>query len=118
MVGFALFALVLSLFGPLLTVVYEEWTGRVAPVIGGTVGAAISGGLGVSVIYIVALSALTGGLTLIFREAITAKERITFKDMTELAIAGVGFGAVNGIIVAGVFKVLEATVGIGWMLAG
>jgi len=38
--------------------------------------------------------------------------------MTELVIAGVGFGAVNGVIVAVVFKVLEVTVGIGWLLAG
>jgi hypothetical protein len=118
MIGFALFALVLSLLGPILAGVYEQWTGHIAPVIGGTVGAAISGGLDVSVITIVALSALTGGLTLIFREATTAKERITFKDIAELAIPGVGFGAVNGIILAGVFKLLEATVGIGWMLAG
>jgi hypothetical protein len=118
MIGFALFALVLSWFGPLLAGVYEQWTGYIAPVIGGTVGAAISGGLDVSAIYIVALSALTGGLTLVFREGTTARERVTFKGITELAIPGVGFGAVNGIILAGVFKLLEATVGIGWMLAG
>ena len=118
MIGFTLFTLVLSLFGPILVVAYEEWTGHVAPVIGGAVGAAISGGLAVSVIYIVGLSALTGGLTLVFREAITAKERVTFNGMTELAITGVGFGAVNGLILAGVFKLLEVTVGTGWMLAG
>jgi hypothetical protein len=117
-VGFGLFALVLSLFGPILSVVYEEWTEYIAPVIGGAVGAAISGGLAVSVIYMVALSALTGGIALLFYRIITAKERITFKDITELVIAGVGFGAVNGVIVAVFFKVLELTVGIGWLLAG
>jgi hypothetical protein len=118
MVGFGLFALVLSLFGPILTAAYEEWTGRVAPVIGGAVGAAISGGLTVSVIYIVGLSALTGGLTLVLREAIAAKKTITLDNATEIAIAGVGFGAINGLILAGVFRLLEATVGIAWMLAG
>jgi hypothetical protein len=118
MVGFALFALVLSLFGPILSAAYEEWVGRIAPVIGGAVGAAISGGLGVSVITIVALSALAGGLTLVLHQAITADKRITFKDVSESAIAGVGFGAVNGLLLAGVFKLLEVTVGIGWMLAG
>ena len=118
MISFALFALVLGLLGPILAVAYEEWIWYIAPVIGGTVGAAISGGLAINVIYIVTLSALTGGLTSIFRQAITAKEKVTFKNATELAIAGVGLGAINGIIVAGVFKVLEATVGIDWMLAG
>jgi hypothetical protein len=118
MIGFGLFALMLSLFGPILSIVYEEWTAYIAPTVGGTVGAAISGGLAVNVIYIVALGALTGGITLLFYGIITAKERITFKGMTELVIAGVGFGAVNGVIVAVVFKVLEVTVGIGWLLAG
>jgi hypothetical protein len=117
MVGFGLFALVLSMFGPILSVVYEEWTEYVAPVVGGAVGAAIGGGL-VSVIYMVALSALTGGITLLFYGMITAKERITFKGITELLTAGVGFGAINGVIVAAVFKVLEVTVGIGWLVAG
>lgn len=117
MIGFALFALVLSLFGPILTGMYEEWTGRVAPVIGGAVGAAIWGGLGVRVIYIVGLSTLTGGLTLVLREAITAERRITLRDVIELAMVGAGFGAVNGLSLAGVFKLLETTVGITWMLA-
>jgi hypothetical protein len=66
----------------------------------------------------VALSALTGGIALLFYRIITAKERITFKGITELVIAGVGFGAVNGVIVAVFFKVLEMTAGIGWLLAG
>jgi hypothetical protein len=74
------------------------------------------------VITIVALSALTGGITLIFREAITAKERITFKDITELAIPGVGFGAVNGIILAGLFQVVGGDSGdrldVGWLSYG
>jgi hypothetical protein len=118
MIGFALFTLVLALLGPILMGVYQEWAGRVAPVIGGAVGAAISGGLAVNVIYIVGLSALTGGLTLVLREAITAEKRITLKDVTETSIAGVGFGAVNGLLLAGLFKLLEATVGIAWMLAG
>ncbi len=117
-VGFGLFSLVLGMFGPILSVVYEEWTSYVAPVVGGTVGAALGGGLEVSVIYVVALSALTGGVALLFRRTLTAKERVTPKGITELAIAGVGFGVVNGIIVAAVFKVLEVTVGIGWLVAG
>jgi hypothetical protein len=117
-IGFGLFALMLSLFGPILSVVYEEWTAYIAPTIGGTVGAAISGGLAVNVIYVVALSALTGGIAAVFYRVITAKERITFKGLTELVIAGVGFGAVNGAIVAAFFKVLEVNVGIGWLLAG
>jgi hypothetical protein len=116
-IGFGLFALALSLFGPILSAVYEEWTAYVAPAIGGAVGAAISGGLA-NVIYLVGLSALTGGIVLLFYRLITAKERLTLKGITELAIAGVGFGAVNGVIVTTVFKVLELTVGIGWLVAG
>jgi hypothetical protein len=42
---------------------------------------------------------------------------LAVKDVAELAIAGVGFGTVNGLILAGVFKLLETTVGIAWMLA-
>ena len=116
-IGFGLFALVLSLFGPILSAVCEEWTAYVAPAIGGTVGAAISGGL-TNVIYLVALSALTGGIVLLVFGTITGKERVTFNGISELVIAGVGFGAVNGVIVVAVFKVLEVTLGIDWLVAG
>lgn len=118
MIGFALFALVLSLFGPILSMVYERWVGYIAPVIGGAVGAAISEGLAINLIYIVPLSALTGGLALVTHEVITAKEGVTFKGITAVILPGVVFGAINGAIVGGVFKLLEVTVGIGWMLAG
>ena len=111
MIGFGLFGLVLSLLGPVLFVAIEEWTAYVAPVIGGTVGGAIGGGLAPYVIYIVALSALTGGITATLYGTITAKKRITFKAINELVIAGVGLGAINGIILAIFFKVLEVTVG-------
>ena len=46
------------------------------------------------------------------------KERITLKGLSELALAGLGFGAINGIIVFVAFKVLEVTVGLDWLLAG
>jgi hypothetical protein len=118
MTGFVLFALVLSLFGPIQFVAFEQWTVYIAPVIGGTIGAAIGDGLAVSVIYIVVLSAMTGGITLLIHDVITAKKRITLKAIHELVIAGLGLGAINGIILAIFFKVLEATVGISWLLAG
>jgi hypothetical protein len=117
-IGFGLFAVVLGMLGPILSVVYEEWTAYIAPVIGGTAGAAISGGLAVNAVYIVALSALTGGITLVFYSLITAKEEISLKGISELVIAGVGFGAIDGVIVAAVLKLLEVAVGIDWMLAG
>jgi hypothetical protein len=117
-IGFGLFAVLLSLFGPILSAAYEEWTAYIAPTIGGTVGAAISSGLAINVIYLVPLSALAGGIALLFYRVITARERITFNAISELMIAGVGFGAINGIILAIVFKVLEVTAGTGWMLAG
>ena len=117
-VGLGLFSVVLGMFGPILSVVYEDWTSHIAPVVGGTVGAAIGGGLAASVIYVVALSALTGGIALLFYRMLTAKKRITFKGTTELVIAGVGFGVVNGAIVAAAFKALEVTVGIGWLVVG
>jgi hypothetical protein len=118
MVGFGLFALVLGLLGPMLSVVYEEWTMSIAPVIGGTVGAAISSGLAVRVIYIVAIGALTGGVTLMSYRLIRSRERVALKAIADGLIAGVGFGAINGVIVGVVFKLLEVGVGIGWMLAG
>ncbi len=113
-IGFALFALALNLLGPILSVVYEEWAAYIAPVIGGTVGAAISGGL--DIIYTVPLSALTGAIILLLYEILT-KKSIPFQAITELVIAGVGFGAINGAILALIFKTLEVTVGAGWLLA-
>ena len=115
-IGFALFALALSLLGPILSTVYEEWAAYMAPVVGGAAGATVSGGL--EIILIIPLSALTGGIALLFYEAIITQERITFKGVTELALAGMGFGAINGVIVATIFKVLEMTVGLGWLVAG
>jgi hypothetical protein len=115
-IGFALFALVISLLGPIMSTVYEEWTAYMAPVVGGAAGAAVSGGLGI--ILTIPLGALTGGVALLFYETLTTKERITFKGVTELALAGMGFGVINGVIVATIFKVLEMTVGLDWLLAG
>lgn len=115
-VGFALFALALSLLGPILSTVYEEWTAYMAPVVGGAAGAAFNGGL--DIILIIPLGALTGGVALLFYETLVTQERITFKGATELVLAGMGFGAINGVIVAMIFKVLEMTVGLGWLVAG
>ncbi len=115
--GFGIFAVILGLLGPILSMVYEEWTAYIAPVIGGTVGAAISSGLPTNVIYIVALSALTGGIALVLYDLVMIKESVTLKRIGDLVIAGVGFGVVNGVIEAIAFKVLEVTVGLGWLLA-
>jgi hypothetical protein len=115
-IGFTLLALALSFFDLLLSMVYAEWTEYVAPVIGGAAGAAISGGIFIN--YLVPLGALTGAITLLFYRMLTAKRKITRKSITELTLAGAGFGVVNGVIVAIFFKVLEVTVGIDWLLAG
>jgi hypothetical protein len=118
LISFGLFALVLSAFGPILSTVYEKWTEYIAPVVGGTIGAAISGGLGVSVVYILFLSTVIGGIALVCFEIITSKMRVTFKGISELVIAGLGFGFVNGVILTVVFKVIDVSLGLDWMIAG
>jgi hypothetical protein len=117
-VGFGFFAIVSSLLRPTMFVVYEKWTWYMAPVIGGVVSAAMRVGSDVNVVCIVALSAMTGGIILLLYEMITEKEKVTIKRMTDTLIAGVGFGFVNGAIVAAVFKVLEIVIGIDWLMAG
>ena len=64
MIGFVLLSLVLRLCGPTFSEGFIQWTAYSAPVIGGAIGAAIGDGLAINVIYIVALSALIGGITL------------------------------------------------------
>jgi hypothetical protein len=117
-VGFGFFAIVSSLLSPIMFVVYEKWTWYMAPVIGGAVGAAMRVGSDVNVIYIVALSAMTGGIILLLYEMVIEKEKVTIKRITDTLVGGVGFGFVNGVIVAAVFKVLEIVIGVGWLMAG
>jgi len=120
-IGFALFALVINLLSPILTQVYEEWTWYIAPIIGSTVGAAINGWHAINainVILIIALGAFIGWVVMVIRGAVIDKEIINLKSVIDLAIPGIGFGTVNGAILGGIFKVLDVTLGIDWMLAG
>ena len=108
MIGFGLFALLLSLLGPVLSVVFEGWIGYIAPVVGGVVGAGIGGGYVGGGIHIVGLSSLVGALALVVFRVSTGKKRVRVKDVGDLLTAGLGFGFVNGLILALLFLLLEA----------
>ena len=107
MLGFGLFAIILSMLGPILSVAYEAWIGYVAPVVGGVVGAAIGSGYITGGIRMVGLSALVGGLALVMFQVSTSERRVGIKDMGECLAAGIGFGIINGVILAVLFQVLE-----------
>lgn len=108
MVGFGLFALLLSLLGPILSVVYEGWVGYIAPVVGGVVGAAIASGYVGGGIYIVGIAALVGALAQTIFEVSTSKKRVRIKDVGESLTAGLGFGFINGLVLALFFWALKA----------
>lgn len=118
MMSFMLLTIVLRVFGPILIEAFEQWLGYIAPVIGGTVGAAIGSGLPVNVLYIIPLSAVTGGLASLIHGVITDKKIASKKSIQDSLIAGVGLGAVNGLILTLFLKLMEWTVGIRWLLAG
>jgi hypothetical protein len=117
-VGFGLFALLLSLLGPLLWVAYEAWIGYIAPVIGGVVGVALESGILVGVllesraigrsIAVVGSSMVIGALASMSFEAIISKKKVSAKALSENLIAGLGFGLINGLILAALSSVLEA----------
>jgi hypothetical protein len=108
MVGFAIFTLLLSLLGPILSVVYEGWVGYIAPVVGGVAGAAIASGYVGGGIGIVGTGALVGALAQVVFGVSTSKKRVKVKDVGELLTAGLGFGFINGLILALIFWVLKA----------
>ena len=106
-IGFGLLTLLLSLAGPILSAAFEAWIGYIAPVIGGIVGAALESGTLTGGIAIVGASILVGGLASVIFEASTGKKSITAKAVGESLTAGLGFGLVNGLVLAGLYKLLE-----------
>ena len=106
-IGFGLLALLLSLLGPILWVAFEEWIGYIAPVIGGIVGAVLESGILTGGIAIVGSSILVGGLASVIFEASTSKKSVSVKAVGESLTAGLGFGLINGLILAVLFKVLR-----------
>jgi hypothetical protein len=108
MIGFALFALLLSLLGPVLSVAFEAWIGYIAPVVGGVVGAALESGYASGGMLIVGLSALVGALALVIFEVSAGEKSVRIKDVGDWLTAGLGFGLVNGLILALLFWALEA----------
>jgi hypothetical protein len=99
-IGFGLFAILLSLLGPVLSVAFEGWIEYIAPVVGGVVGAATAGGYVSGGIAIVGISALAGALALLVFEVSTRRKRVRIKDVGDSLAAGLGFGFVHGLILA------------------
>jgi len=111
---YGLFSILLGLLGPILAMAYQEWTAAIAPLIGGAVGAALGSGLAARAIAVVGLSAAAGGITLPLYRAIASRERVTLPGMRQAWIAGLGFGAINGGLLAAAIQLLKGTVGLSW----
>ena len=97
----------LSLLGPILSVVYEGWVGYIAPLVGGVVGAATASGYVGGGIGIVGVGALVGAFALAVFEVSMGGKCVRIKDVGESLTAGLGFGFINGLILALLFWVLE-----------
>jgi hypothetical protein len=106
-VGFALFFLLLSLLGPVLSVAFEGWIGYIAPVVGGVIGAALESGYASGGMLVVGLSALVGAFALAIFTVSTGGKSVRIKDVGDSLTAGLGFGVINGLILAPLFWVLE-----------
>lgn len=107
MLGFLLLTLLLSMLGRVLSAVFEAWIGYIAPVIGGTVGAGLASGWVTGAILIVVTSALIGGLALVVFRVSTSEESVGRTAVGEILTAGLGFGLVNGLFLAGLWKIWE-----------
>jgi hypothetical protein len=122
LIGFGLFGFVLAMLGPILSSVFESWTMYIAPVIGGIAGAALESGpirggpIGevlesgpiASGILLVGLSALVGSVASTILEGTRGKGKPSVKSLGENLIAGIGIGAINGIILALLFRAVGA----------
>lgn len=107
MIGFLLLTLALRVFGPVLWVVFEAWIGYIAPVIGGTVGSGLASGWISGTLWIVGTSVLVGGVALLLFEMSASKKRVNIKGVGDTLTAGLGFGLVNGAILAGMWKIWD-----------
>ena len=115
-ISFFLFALTLSLIAPIQFGFLEQWMAFIAPIIGGIVGAVLSYGFIVKMIYIVPLCALVGVFAGSLYETIIHKKNMTRKLMLESMQGGLGLGCINGVIIVIAIKILALTVGIAWLL--
>ena len=92
--------------------VYELWLAFIAPVIGGVVGAAIFSNAVSRGIYIIAIGALIGGTAIPVLESIIGdRGNRRARNIIQQAIAGMGYGTINGTILAVIFAILKV---LGW----
>ena len=120
-VGFVVPGVVIAMLGtPILSGVFEQWAGYIAPAIGGIAGAVLeSGGIRggfvgevlesgsfATSILVVGLSALVGSVASILHEGFRDKKKLTVKGLGDTAVAGLGIGAINGIVLALILGVL------------
>ena len=101
--GFGLLVLVMARRGPPLFAAWEAWIGYVSPVVGGVVGAAVRSGTLSGGIGIVGVSAWVGALGLLGFDLSAGGKRVGTKHVGESLVAGIGFGVINGVILAVLF---------------
>jgi len=119
-VGFVVLTVVSAFLGPILSSVFEEWIAYISPVIGGVAGAAIKSGSTIggtigevlesgpiaSGILVIGLSAVVGGIATLFHTVLRGAEKLSVKGLTDDGLAGLGLGAINGLILALILGVL------------
>jgi hypothetical protein len=99
-VGFVILVVVIALLGTrILSGVFEHWAAYIAPVIGGVIGAVLESGAFATGLLVVGLSAVVGGIASIIYEGIQSN-RLTVKSLGETSTAGLGIGAINGLVLA------------------
>jgi hypothetical protein len=115
-IGFGLFAvahyLVRRRLEAVAVYVYESWLACVAPVIGAVVGGMVAGGIVGRGVYVVVISALVGGMAMPILELLTIKKGKRSRGIIGPAVAGIGYGVINGIILAIALVILQQ---IGWV---